>query len=127
MGLAKGCDVMIKALPGILEHFPDTVLILAGSKNIIDWTMTQDSDIAYFVELIKAMGIEENVLIRCFSIEEMPSMYQLADVVVYPSSNPEPFGLAILEAFASAKPIIVTEVGGIVFIFFDRNFDKSIP
>lgn len=127
MGLAKGCDVIIKAMPAILERFPETFLILAGSKNIIDWTQSQDSDIAYFLELIKGLGIEKNVMIKCFSLEEMPFIYQLFDVVVYPSSNPEPFGLAILEAFASSKPIIVTDVGGMPEIVQDQISGYVIP
>jgi glycosyltransferase involved in cell wall biosynthesis len=45
-------------------------------------------------------------------LEFMPDMYRVADVVVYPSSAPEPFGLTMLEAFAAARPIIVTDMGG---------------
>ncbi|NQS99876.1 MAG: glycosyltransferase family 4 protein, partial [Candidatus Omnitrophica bacterium] len=46
MGLAKGCDVSIKALRIVKDRFPDVVLILAGTKNIIDWELTQQKDIA---------------------------------------------------------------------------------
>ena len=106
-GLIGSC-VTIKAMRTVLEHVPDAMLVLAGSKNIIDWEVSQEKDIAYFIELIRALGITDNVLIDVFALEEMPDMYKVSDVVVYPSSVSEPFGLTMLEAFASARPIIVT-------------------
>jgi glycosyltransferase involved in cell wall biosynthesis len=112
MGLAKGCDVTIKAMRVVADQIPDAMLVLAGSKNIIDWEISQERDIAYIVDLIRALGLTERALIDVFPLEFMPDMYRVSDVVVYPSSVAEPFGLAMLEAFASARPIIVTYMGG---------------
>jgi glycosyltransferase involved in cell wall biosynthesis len=112
MGMAKGCDVTIKAMRVVVDRFPDAMLILAGSKNIIDWSVSQEKDIAYFIDLIRALDLENKVLIDVFPIEEMPDMYSVADVVVYPSSVAEPFGLTMLESFAARRPIIVTNMGG---------------
>jgi glycosyltransferase involved in cell wall biosynthesis len=112
MGLAKGCDVTIKAMRAVIDQVPDSMLILAGSKNIIDWEVSQERDIAYCIDLIRALGLTERAVIDTFPLEFMPHMYRVSDVVVYPSSAPEPFGLTMLEAFASARPIIVTDMGG---------------
>jgi glycosyltransferase involved in cell wall biosynthesis len=112
MGIAKGCDVTIKAMRMVVDRLPDAFLILAGSKNIIDWSVTQEKDIAYFIDLIRALSLEDHVLIDVFPIEEMPGMYSVSDVVVYPSSVAEPFGLTMLESFAARRPIVVTEMGG---------------
>jgi glycosyltransferase involved in cell wall biosynthesis len=116
----------------VLERFPDAMLVLAGSKNIIDWVETQEREIAYFIDLIRILGIEKNVLIDVFSLEEMPGMYRVADVVVYPSSQAEPFGLTMLESMASATPIVVTRMGGMPevvqeeisgYVIQQRNFE----
>jgi glycosyltransferase involved in cell wall biosynthesis len=113
MGLAKGCDITIEAFRLVKKKFPDATLLMSGSGNIIDWGLTQNKDIAFFVSLIKHLGLENSVYINTFSLnKEMPELYRLADVVVYPSSVEEPFGLAMLEAMASGKPIVVTESGG---------------
>lgn len=113
MGLAKGCDITIQAFKLVKEKFPDAFLLLSGSGNIIDWGLSQNKDIAYFVSLLKHLGVEDDVYINTFSIDkEMPDLYRLADVIVYPSSVEEPFGLAMLEGMATAKPVIVTEAGG---------------
>lgn len=112
MGMAKGCDVIIKAMRAVADRIPNAMLILAGSKNIIDWSATQEKDIAYFIDLIRALNLKDHVLIDVFPIEEMPDMYSVSDVVVYPSSAAEPFGLTMLESFAARRPIIVTDMGG---------------
>ncbi|MFB0528212.1 MAG: glycosyltransferase family 4 protein, partial [bacterium] len=92
MGLAKGCDVSIKALRMIKKRFPDVVLVLAGTKNIIDWVQSQEKDIAYMVNLVEFLGLEDNVLIDAFRLEDMPKLYAASLVCVYPSTVSEPFG-----------------------------------
>ncbi len=113
MGLAKGCDITISAFKLVKKKFPDAFLLMSGSGNIIDWSLTQNKDIAFFMSLIKHLDLEDSIYINTFSIDkEMPDLYRLADIIVYPSSVEEPFGLATLEAMATAKPIIVTQSGG---------------
>lgn len=119
MGIAKGCDVSVKAMRLVKEVIPDAVLILAGTKNIIDWATSQQKDIAYILYLIDIFGLKENTFINVFTIDEMVSLYALADVCLYPSSVPEPFGLTMLESQASAKPIIVTNSGGMPEVIKD--------
>ena len=127
MGLAKGCDVSIKALRIIKERFPDVVLVLAGTRNIIDWGLTQQKDIAYMVNLVKSLALRNNVLIDAFNLTDMPKIYAASTVCVYPSSSCEPFGLTMLEALASAKPMVVTETGGMPEIIKDGINGFIIP
>jgi len=127
MGLAKGCDVSIKALRIIKERFPDVVLVLAGTKNIIDWVQSQQKDIAYMVSLVEFLGLEDNVLIDAFRLEEMPKLYAASSVCVYPSSVSEPFGLTMLEALSSGKPMVVTKTGGMPEIIKDGINGFIIP
>jgi hypothetical protein len=119
MGLAKGCDVSIKAINLVKERFPDALLVMAGTKNIIDWELSQEKEIAYFVDLVKTFDLKEHVFIDAYTLQEMPELYSLANVCVYPSSAPEPFGLTLLESLSSGKPIIVTMTGGMPEIIMD--------
>ena len=132
IGLAKGCDVSIKAINVVKKKYPDVVFVFAGSKNIIDWGETQQKDIAYLVNLVKHFNLEHNVLIDYYSLEQMRHMYAVSDVVIYPSTSSEPFGLAMLEAMAMEKPIIVTDMGGMPeivkdsingFVIHQRDFE----
>jgi len=127
MGLAKGCDVSIKALRIIKERFPKVILVLAGSKNIIDWRQTQQKDIAYIVSLIKFLGLKDNVLIDAFPLKDIPYLYAASMVCIYPSTASEPFGLTMLEALSSARPMVVTETGGMPEIIKDGINGFIIP
>jgi len=119
MGLAKGCDVSVKAMKHIKDVVPEAILVMAGTKNIIDWASTQQKDIAYILYLIDIFGLKSRTFVNVFTLEEMVSLYTLADVCLYPSTVPEPFGLTMLESLASAKPIIVTDSGGMPEVIKD--------
>ena len=127
MGLAKGCDVSIKALRLVRKQFPDVVLILAGTKNVIDWTLTQQKDIAYMASLVKSLKLKDNVLIDAFPLTDMPGLYAVSKVCIYPSTASEPFGLTMLEALASSKPMVVTEAGGMPEIIKDGINGFIVP
>lgn len=127
MGMAKGCDVSIKALNIIKKSFPNILMVLAGTKNIIDWGATQQKDIAYFVNLIKHYKLENSVLIDSYSLDQMPGLYAASNVVIYPSTAMEPFGLTMLEAMAVGKPMVVTRAGGMPEIISDGINGFVIP
>ena len=44
---------------------------------------------------------------------EIPSLYAQADIIVFPSLWPEPFGRIAIEAMAAGKPVIGSAIGGI--------------
>lgn len=120
MGLAKGCDISIKAMNIVRDRFPDAVLVMGGSKNIIDWSLTQEKDIAYLVDLVKIFNLKENVYIDFFALKEMPEIYSYSQACIYPSTACEPFGLTMLEALAAGKAMIVTEMGGMPEIILNN-------
>jgi len=127
MGLAKGCDVSIKAIKIVKEKFPDVMLVLAGTKNIIDWIDTQQRDIAYMVNLVEYFELRDNVLIDTYRLQEIPLLYAASQIAIYPSSSCEPFGLTMLEALASARPMIVSRTGGMPEIIRDGVNGFLIP
>ncbi|MEA3493040.1 MAG: glycosyltransferase family 4 protein [Candidatus Margulisiibacteriota bacterium] len=128
MGLVKGCDITIEAFALVKKELPDAFLIMSGSSNIIDLGQQQGKDISYFRGLIKQLEIEDSVYINTFSIDkEMPDLYRMADVVIYPSIFEEPFGLAMLESMAAAKPIVVTSVGGMPEVIHDDVNGYVVP
>jgi len=47
------------------------------------------------------------------SYDQIPSLYAQADIIVFPSLWPEPFGRIAIEAMAAGKPVIGSAIGGI--------------
>lgn len=63
--------------------------------------------------IIKESGLSKKVLyLGILSEEEMPLVYNIADILVYPSFY-EGFCFPVLEAFASSLPVITSCVGSI--------------
>jgi glycosyltransferase involved in cell wall biosynthesis len=58
-----------------------------------------------------ALGVVDRVGFTGF-VEDVPAAMRSLDVVVHASTEPEPFGLVILQAMACARPVIATAVGG---------------
>ena len=127
IGLAKGCDTSIKAMSIVKDKYPDVMLVLAGSRNIIDWGETQQKDIAYMVNLIKHFQLEDNVLIDMYTLEEVKELYAVSSVCLYPSTGSEPFGLTMLEAMAMSKPMVVTDAGGMPEVVKDGINGFVVP
>lgn len=127
ISIVKGCDVSVKAISIVKRKYPNVLFVFAGAKNIIDWAGTHQGDIAYLVSLIKYFELEDNVMIDVYPLDEMRDLYAASNVVIYPSSAGEPFGLVMLESMAMAKPIIVTRTGGMPEVIQDEINGFVIP
>lgn len=115
----KSPEVLLKALPLILDRIPLAFLVFAGSgvmmKNLIDLS----------VEL----GVEENVKFVGFVEKNKRYIYyNAADVFCLPSSmKTESFGIVNLEAMASGLPIVASNFGGIPDVVKDGENGLLIP
>ena len=78
------------------------------------------------IKLIKEADVEENFRFLDFvSYDEMPQVYRMADIFVLPSyptmTWQEQFGMVLIEALASGKPVISTMSGGIPEVLGDAG------
>jgi len=101
----KGPDVLIKALPKIMEEVPDILLVFAGRG-----VMRKELE-----ELSVKLGVKKNVKFTGFVEERLKLLYyKAADVFCLPSMmKTECYPLAILEAMACGLPIVASDMGGI--------------
>lgn len=99
----KGCEYLIRAMPEITKEHPKVVLRILGEGVEYD----------YLRKLSERSGIEKNVVFEgVVPHAKTPVYYASTDIVVLPSTWPEPLSRIILEAMASRKPIVATKAGG---------------
>lgn len=106
----KGVHILVKAMPFMLKEFPRARLLIAG-----DGYMRKPLSL-----LIKRLNLEVYIKLLGFIPEEnLPKLFKASDLFVLPSLYGESFGLVLLEAMASGKPIVASKVGGIPEVIED--------
>ncbi|MBO8128454.1 MAG: glycosyltransferase family 4 protein [Peptococcaceae bacterium] len=105
----KGVQVLLEAVPKVLQRHPDTKFIISG-KGPYENNL---KDLAF------RLGIAQRVYFTGYIGDDIRnSLYDWADVAVFPSLY-EPFGIVALEAMAAKTPVIVSDTGGLKEIVDD--------
>ena len=110
----KGQDVVIRALPRIIDKYPEIVYICAGIGPY-KTTLTR---------LTIDHGVSDHVIFPGrISDSEKYAYYDACDVFVMPSrkegATVEGFGLSFLEAWHTSKPVLGGRHGGVIEVVED--------
>jgi glycosyltransferase involved in cell wall biosynthesis len=107
-GRWKGHDVFLRALASLDPALPIRAYIVGGA--VYDTAGSQYS-LDELRGMTTAAGLEGRVAFTGFVPRTAPVLRAL-DVVVHASTQPEPFGLAIAEAMACGRAVVVSDAGG---------------
>ena len=101
----KGVETLLFAIHEVAQIHTDVELHLVGNGDAID----------YYRKMAEDLGISKNVIFRGPKLgSELAKAYHDANIVVLPStSNAESFGMVLVEAMASGRPVIGSQIGGI--------------
>jgi len=110
----KGVVYSVYAMEIIRKDFPDALLIVTDTEDIVDWIRELKGYKHEILQTIKERGLEHNIITQPFPYMELPWVYNFCDVVTYPTIGEEPFGLVPLEGMACGRPVVVTRSGGMV-------------
>jgi mannosylfructose-phosphate synthase len=107
----KGYDLLLEAMPTVVERVPGVQLLLAiGSTSPTPGEVRQVDDLRALAE---QLGIADHVRFHDYvPDEELADTYRAADVFAL-SSRYEPFGMTAVEAMACGTPAVVTTQGGL--------------
>jgi glycosyltransferase involved in cell wall biosynthesis len=106
----KGLPFLLEAAQHVLREFSQTMFVIVGDgplKNNLRAHLEKMNLVDNFVFL---GDVKEKVL---------PALYNCADVFVLPSIQ-EGQGIALLEAQATAKPVVAFNVGGVSEVVLDK-------
>lgn len=97
----KGFDILIAAMPLILQNHPDTTLEIVGDG----------PDMARLKKLVRKLKLSGRVKL----LGEKPGLNEIIETwdLFVSASASESFGLAVAEAMAVGLPVVATNVGGV--------------
>lgn len=104
----KGHEVVIKAI-GLLKNegfFKNIVCLFAGNQK------GSERYIQNLKETIASLSLDDKIKL-IGQVENMPLAYQVSNIILSPSIQPEPFGRIPIEAQASGKIIISSNAGAV--------------
>jgi glycosyltransferase involved in cell wall biosynthesis len=113
----KGAEYLVKAMHIIAENRGDVRLRIVGDG----------PDKLYLMRLTEALQLKDKVVFEgLVPHNKMPHYYQQCDIFCFPTLG-EPFGKAIIEAMACAKPVIASNIGGAVEIIQNEKTGLLVP
>jgi glycosyltransferase involved in cell wall biosynthesis len=111
----KRIDLLIQAMPGVWQRFPEAMLLIVGKRT--DYSK-------HLERLVRAYSPEQQariVMVSEFSDPEKADLFAACDVFVLPSSH-EAFGIVFAEAWACGKPVIGSRICAVPSVI-DENVD----
>lgn len=109
---SKGLDLLLRALPSVRRSAPNTHLVVIGE----DFGFRKECN-----AIAEKLGVGDMITwTGKVSRRELMSAYQHARVFVFPSRF-EAFGIVLLEAGASACPVVATRGSAIPYVVRDKT------
>ncbi len=117
----KGHDIFLEAASEIIKTNPDLNVRFCIVGGAIYQTRGSQFSEQELKDKAAYLEIADKVDFLGFQ-QDIAQVYHDLDIVVHASTQPEPYGLAIVEAMACGKPVIVSQAGGAAELF-THNYD----
>lgn len=102
----KGQELFLRALAEAIAQAPQLRgVIVGGTVPGESWRLQALQSLA------QELGIASHLIWAGYR-RDMPQILAALDIVVVPSTRPEPFGMVVIEAMACGRPVIATRHGG---------------
>ena len=97
----KGFKYILRAMPLVQQQYPDARLVVVGGGK-------RDS----FQRLMEKYDVRNVDFVGLASPSDLPRYYASCDIFCAPSTSGESFGIVLLEAMASGKPVVAGDIPG---------------
>ena len=99
----KGLEYLIKAFKLIKPAYPDCRLIIVGPGK---------RGRKKYEKTVEESGLPDVVFTGSVGYDELARYYNTADIFCAPATGHESFGIVLLEAMATGKPVIASDISG---------------
>jgi phosphatidylinositol alpha-mannosyltransferase len=114
----KGFDYLWKAYRLVKQEVPDCRLIAVGPGIRLR---------NKYEKRIARSGLSDVVFTGYAAYNDLPRYYKTADIVCFPNTGWESFGVVLLEAMATTKPIIASAIDGFTSVLTDGVEGIAVP
>ncbi|MCZ6530178.1 MAG: glycosyltransferase family 4 protein, partial [Chloroflexi bacterium] len=106
----KGVEILLRALPGILERYPQVRVLFAGQNS----NVLGESEYAARLAPLLSRFNSQWTFLGVLRPREMAAFFQSCDVTVLPSLNStESFGLVQIESMICGTPVVASDLPGV--------------
>jgi phosphatidylinositol alpha-mannosyltransferase len=114
----KGFDYLWKAYKKVKREIPNCRLISVGPG-----TRLRNK----YQKRINKNGLDDVIFTGYVTYSDLPRYYKTADIVCFPATGWESFGIVLLEAMAVGKPIIASDIAGYAKVLTHGAEGLSVP
>lgn len=120
----KGADVFVRAAAEIARENPDARFIVCGGE-----LRGYETYAAGIRQLASSLGLDGRIEFTGwrYRLGDIPEVMAAIDVLLHPPIGPEPFGLVLVEAMATARPVVASRTGGIPEVVVDGLTGELVP
>jgi len=122
LGLRKGWEILLEAMPVVRNHFPEVHLTIVGERH------SEKQEVIDYEQRLIEMANHEQLRGHVHFLgrrNDVSALLQQWTALIHPARQ-EPLGRVLLEAAASGCPVVATEVGGTREIFPATESDGAL-
>ncbi|MBI4216224.1 MAG: glycosyltransferase family 4 protein [Chloroflexi bacterium] len=108
----KGLKYLMQAFEFIKREFPQARLIVVGPAG---------GALPIYQKFVAERGLEDVAFVGRVSEDDLPRYYAAADVFCAPATGNESFGIVLLEAMASGRPVVASNIEGYASVIPSRE------
>jgi phosphatidylinositol alpha-mannosyltransferase len=114
----KGANYLLKAFLDVKKQMPNTRLLICGSG-----TRLRNRYEAW----VKDVHLSDVIFTGMVPEQDIPRYYRTADVFCAPATGHESFGLQLVEAMATGRPIVATNIEGFANVITHGEQGLLVP
>lgn len=120
----KGVDVLLEALPMVVQHFPNVRVLFAGQhENVLG-----EAEVAQRLAPALARHGNRWTFLGLMRPDELPAFFANCSVTVLPSTNStESFGLVQVESMLCGTPVVASALPGVRQATAMTGMGRSVP